>query len=306
MKRLSRREFFRTTGIVALGAFAAACAKKVKGTGTGGTTLARITSGHQQTLQMNDGGLEILSGKPDRLVFNLIDPANGAAVTVPNASVWIARDQNSPAIGPLAATYHDEGLPPAKGYYEAPLMVPSDGTWLAVTEAQRPGRSAPDFGATQFQVGAQTAQPKAGDHAISIPSPTFSNHRGVNPICTAKPQCSMHTISLDAALKNGKPTVLIIATPKFCMSALCGPETQLVAAASKEFGAKLNFIHVEVYRDGKAETVQRRILSPAAAAWRLDQEPAIYYIDPTGLIKSRTIWPADRAEVRADATALLG
>src|SRR6266581_3341091 len=103
MKRLSRREFFRTTGFVALGAFAAACAKKVKI--TPGTTLASITSGHQQTLQMNTAGF----------VFNLIDPANGSAITTPQAQMWIAVDQKSAATGPLTATYRADGLPADKG-----------------------------------------------------------------------------------------------------------------------------------------------------------------------------------------------
>jgi len=302
MKRLSRREFFRTTGFVALGAFAAACAKKVKI--TPGTTLASITSGHQQTLQMNTAGFEILSGRPDRFVFNLIDPTNGSAITTPQAQMWIAVDQKSAATGPLTATYRADGLPADKGFYETPVTIPTDGTWLAVVEAQRNGRT--DFGAGQFQVGRQTAMPKPGDHAVIVPTPTYKDHRGVNPICTANPQCSMHAISLDDALKNGKPTVLIISTPKFCTSALCGPETEVVQSVSKGFAGHINFIHVEVYKDAKATTIQRQLTSPAATAWHLDQEPAIYYIDKSGIIQSRTIGPADKAEVQAAATALAG
>src|SRR5947208_258518 len=111
MKPLSRREFFRASTFAALGAFAAACAKKVPRITGGGQSLAQITNGHSETLQMKTAGFEILSGKPDRLVFNLIDPTNGSAVTTPTASLWIARDQQSAATGPLTATYRDDGLP---------------------------------------------------------------------------------------------------------------------------------------------------------------------------------------------------
>jgi hypothetical protein len=301
MKRLSRREFFRASTFAALGAVAAACAKKIARVGS--QSLSQIAG--NQTLQMNTGGIEILSGKPDRLVFNLIDPSNGAAVTTPTVSVWIAKDQRSAATGPLIATYRDDGLPIDKGFYEAPLTVPTDGTWIALAEAQRVGRSTPDFGEAQFQVGRQTAMPVPGDQAIIVPSPTYSNHRGVNPICTAKPQCSMHAISLDVALKNGKPTVLIISTPEFCTSALCGPETNVVQSISHSYKGRINFIHVEVYKDNKPTTIQQQIVSPAARAWRLTAEPAIYYIDSARLIKSRTIGPADTAEVRIATAALL-
>jgi hypothetical protein len=304
MKPLSRRELFRATALVGLGAFAASCAKKVRQV-TGAKSLAQITSGHAQSVQMNSGGLEILSGKPDRLVFNLIDPSNGNAITTRTATVWIARDQTSAATGPLTANYRTEGLPPDKGFYEVQLTVPSDGTWLAVAEVQRAGKSSVDFGATQFQVGPHSTMPKPGDQARSVATPTYSDHRGVNPICTAKPQCSMHAISLDVALKSGKPTVLIMATPQFCQSALCGPETDVVQSVSKGFAGRINFIHVEVYKDNKPTTIQQQLLSPGATQWRLDAEPAIYYIDADGLIKSRTIGPADTSEVRTAATALL-
>jgi len=303
MKRLSRREFFRTTGIVALGAFAAACTKKMKIT-TGGKTLRSLTSGHQQTVQMNTAGFEILSGTPDRLVFNLIDPSNGSAVIAPTVQAWIAKDQTSAATGPLTATYRADGLPADKGFYEIQLTVPSDGTWLALVIAQRSGKT--DYASGQFQVGRQTAMPKPGDHAVNVPTPTVKNHRGVNPICTANPQCSMHTISLDEALKSGKPTVLIIATPKFCTSALCGPETDVVQSVGKGFAGRVNFIHVEVYKDDKPTTIQRQLVSPAAAAWHLDQEPAIYYIAKSGFIQARSIGPADKAEVQAAAATLAG
>jgi len=305
MKPLSRREFFRTSSLAALGAFAVACAKKVAPRTGGGTTLADVMTGHQQTVQMNTAGFEILSSKPDRLVFNLIDPTNGSAVTAPTATVWIAKEQRTPATGPLVATYRDEGLPQDKGFYEVRLTIPSDGTWLAIAKATRPGRSVPDYGAAQFQVGIQNQMPKPGQHAVPVETPTYSNHRGVNPICTQTPVCPMHSISLFDALKNGKPTVLIISTPKFCTSQLCGPETEIVSGVSKELSG-LNFIHVEVYRDDKADTIQRQILSQGAAAYRLDQEPVIYYIDRTGLIRDRTIGPDDRSEVRAAAQALLG
>ena len=304
MTRLSRREFFRASGFIALGAFAAACAKKI-GPGTGGgKTLKQITSGHQQTVQMNAAGVEILSGVPDRLVFNLIDPSNGSPLTMPTVQVWIAPDTTSTATGPLTAQYRVNGLPADKGFYEVQLTVPKDGTWLAVAIAQGSNRT--DYGSAQFQVGRRTAMPKPGDHAVSVPTPTVKDHRGVNPICTRTPPCSMHAVSLDTALKSGKPTVLIIATPKFCTSALCGPETDVVQAVSKGFAGRMNFIHVEVYKDAKPTTIQQQLTSPAATAWHLDEEPAIYYIDASGIIKARTIGPADQAEVQAAATALAG
>jgi hypothetical protein len=304
MRPLSRREFFRASAFLALGAVAAACAKKVGGGGTGSQTLSKIINGRKQTLNLITSGNEIISKKPDRLVFLMVDPSNGSSIVATTATVWIATDQITTAMGPFTATFHDDGLGP-KGVYETPITIPSDGTWFALAEVMRPGGSAREIGVAQFQVGRQTAMPNTDDHAVIVPTPTYADRRGVNPICTAKPVCSMHAISLDVALKNGKPTILIIATPQFCQSALCGPEVSVVQAVSKEFAGRANFVHVEVYRDSKPETIQQQILSPAARQWRLEQEPAIYYIGTDGIIKARTVGPADKTDVRTATTALL-
>ncbi len=115
----------------------------------------------------------------------------------------------------------------------------------------------------------------------------------------------MHAISLDTALDSKRPVVLIFATPQFCTSALCGPEVDIVQSISKEFARQAHFIHVELYKDDKPATVQRQLTSPAATQWKIAQEPAIYYINGTGVIVNRTIGPVDRSDVRAAARALI-
>jgi hypothetical protein len=303
MGPLSRREFFRASAFAGLAAFVAACAKKVPGS-SGGKTIASIIGSRQQKLNLIVSDTETLSGRPDRLVFVLVDPDNGSLITVPSTTVWLARDQRSAVTGPLTAFFHDDGLGP-KGVYETPINMPADGTWLALVEVTREGASTADVAVNQFQVGRTTAMPIPGDRAVAVPTPTTKNHLGVNPICTRKPPCTMHAISLDKALKNGKPTVLIIATPAFCQSRLCGPVTDVVQAVSKEFAGRANFIHVEVYRDDKAATIQSQTLSPAAASWKLSQEPAIYYIGPDGIIKNRMLGPADVSDVMTATAALV-
>jgi hypothetical protein len=114
----------------------------------------------------------------------------------------------------------------------------------------------------------------------------------------------MHDLSLDKALANGKPTVVIIATPAFCESRLCGPEVKILDSVRDEFADKLNFIHIENYRNTKPETVQRRILSPAAASWHLEEEPVIYGIGTDGMIVDEALGPVDTVDVRDFLTRL--
>ncbi len=289
-----------------LGAIASACASSVKKLIPGKATLDDVIGAGPKQIQLITTGTEILSKQEERVAFALVEPSTGSRVLNVSGDMWVAQTRTAPALGPFPYTYHGDGLG-EKGIFETNIDFPSDGQWLAVATVAGPK---PEFAAATIQVGRQIQQgvppqPIVGERAIDVPTPTFANHLGVNPICTRVPMCSMHAISLDAALKNGKPTVLIIATPAFCQSQLCGPETDLVMAASKTYGDRANFIHVEVYKDNKPATIQKQILSPAANAWHTSAEPAIYFIDTAGLIKERSLGPLDRADVTTFVEKLL-
>jgi hypothetical protein len=306
----SRREFIRIGGLAGLGALAVACSKKSPlaqpSASASPGSLDAIIAGRAQNLDMFNAATEILPNTPEIVAFAVARTDDKAKALVPNMTgrCWVASSRAERALGPFDVVYHGDGLG-SKGVYEATITFPKAGSWLLITELRAPGAATPLLGGTGLQVGKQTTMPGVGDKAISVATPTVANHRGVSPICTRHPACSMHALSLDDALRNGKPTVLIIATPAFCQSQLCGPEVDIVQDVAPSFAGKANFIHVEVYRDDKAETIRQQILSPAAQTWRLDQEPAIYYIAPSGTIVRRSLGPVDRANVRDAVTALV-
>ncbi|MCA1831917.1 MAG: hypothetical protein LC750_04120 [Actinobacteria bacterium] len=224
-------------------------------------------------------------------------PQQGARV-----QLWVAKDQTSPAQGPFDAIWHDEGLG-VKGVYVAHLPLPTDGAWLILALARMPGAAQTLIGGTQVAVGRRNNQPKPGEKAISVATPTVSDHRGVNPICTQKPKaCSMHDISLDVALKNGKPTVLVLATPAFCESRTCGPVVDIIDGVKKS-NPGVNFVHIEEFKDDK-DAPAKALLAPAAAAWKLEEEPSTYFIGTDGIIVERFIGSADAVEVAEQVRAL--
>jgi hypothetical protein len=115
----------------------------------------------------------------------------------------------------------------------------------------------------------------------------------------------MHALSLDQALTNGKPTLLTIGTPAFCETRYCGPlvdEIMKVQAGSLK--TKLNFVHVELYRDDK-DAPATKTLAPAATAWHIEAEPVVYYIAPNGTISDWTIGASDAAEISDIANGLV-
>ena len=319
---LDRRTFLALSGLAAAG-LATGCGGD-DGTPPDGalsindviTESERLNRGRFNVVQALG---EVLVGPEARVTFALIDAADTTGtkrLTGGTIKVYASIDPDAPAIGPVTATYHDEGLRDArggsKGVYVVRLNIDKPGTWSVLAVGTPDGAGRELYGGAHYTAVARVSGPAPGGKAVSVPTPTVTDHRGVEPICTrvdaaANPApCSMHTISLDAALTNGKPTVFNIGTPKFCKSQTCGPVIDVIQTVAGEFGGRVNFVHAEVYKDDKADTIQRQLLAPAPAAWGLTEEPITYWIKPDGTITERIVGPVDVAEVRDLTRTLAG
>ncbi|GAC1410019.1 MAG: hypothetical protein NVSMB57_03240 [Actinomycetota bacterium] len=312
----NRRDFLRMGGISLLGLAATACTggkdgsastTHTSGSGSaGGKTLADLTKGAQQSLKAVVA--QPLLGRPnERLSIGLLDTAE-KDITGGTAKVWFAESQTSPVIGPIDLTYHGHGY--TRSTYIGRITLPKKGQWLYFVEAKPTGGTTLTGGGTD-QVGVrpgtqgQPPQPIPGDKAIVVATPTLTAARGVAPICTQKPRCSMHAVSLDTALNKRRPVVLVIGTPAFCQSRFCGPIVdELMLVGKGPLGKKADFIHIELYRDNK-NAPATGVLAPAANAWHVEAEPVVYYIRPDGTIAEWTIGPSDSVEIAALTKRLL-
>ncbi|MFP5224107.1 MAG: twin-arginine translocation signal domain-containing protein [Actinomycetota bacterium] len=298
---LSRRDFLKTSGVVALGAAATACSSGgSNGEPSGSKTFDEIIAGRTQTLQYIGVGTELLSRQPERLTFGIAQ-STGLVVGA-EGELWIAADRNAAAQGPFPIVERGDGLPPDRSFYAAEVTFPTDGTFQVLVDVKVDGEER--FAAGMVQIGRTMQMPMPGDQAIVTPTPTPEATMGVDPICTRRPPCGMHEVSLDDALERGDKVFLSIATPAFCTSKLCGPEIDMIEETRKGF-EDLTFIHIEVLANDDTETVQRfGPLSPAALAWKLEQEPAIYAIGSDGKIDERWLGPVDRTEITGIAERL--
>jgi hypothetical protein len=136
-----------------------------------------------------------------------------------------------------------------------------------------------------------------GGKAVPVATPTVHDARGVDPICTRRPPCGMHEVSLDEALKQKRPVVAVFATPALCTSRMCGPVVDVLDSLRATRGRDAMFVHIEVYTDASGKDVTEGI-----KAWRLDQagEPFVFFIGPDGMVRDRLSgpvgdWEADEA-----------
>ncbi|MGH2829439.1 MAG: TlpA family protein disulfide reductase [Actinomycetota bacterium] len=321
MRTLDRRDILRagllTVGGLALPSLLGGCSKG----GGGAKTLTRAASlrevfdalakeGGKQAVDAFLAGEDWVAGIPNHLGFGIVRKGSDPIVGK-DARIWLAPspDLSGKPIGPFTASWHgyskpQEGGP--KGINAADVTFDKDGVWTLLLDI-RPDGSKPLLGVAAIQVKARDkASTKIpGQRAIPSETPTVKNSRGVNPICTREPACDMHDVTLKQALASGKPSVFIMATPKFCMSRTCGPNLEELIAVKRVAGDRAVFVHAEVYKDDKPETISKFIASPAFKQWGFQSEPWLFVMDHNGTIVSRFEGPLTASEIRAVLDPLL-
>jgi hypothetical protein len=301
--RLSRRDLLRSAACAA-GALGASGLLAACGDGSGGSGSQGGTSGGQgqagpagslRALAANAPQLSLLNAQSElpvgrnRFTFGLSSPDN-QLVQGGAPQLWFAKDETSRALGPfrsrfLQMTAYDktkDHSPRSEltGFYVAEVELPSAGNWLAVALIDVNGQRAAGQGAIPVRprvVG------QVGTKARSGPTPVATTPSALAKICTREPPCPLHYISLDQALRSGKPTVLTFATPLLCSSRMCGPVVDEQMVAFEKIGrSKANFIHVEIYP-------QRDTNKPAPlfVQWGFQSEPWLLVIDRAGTIRAR-------------------
>ena len=89
-------------------------------------------------------------------------------------------------------------------------------------------------------------------------------------------------------------TVVAFATPGYCSSRICGPTIAIIETLMPKYAGRVNFIHVEVYKD-----FQNLTPSDTFNEWNLRTEPWVFIIDGSGTISTRFDGPVTGAEIDA-------
>ncbi|HSL58728.1 MAG TPA: hypothetical protein VK866_12860 [Acidimicrobiales bacterium] len=302
--RLSRRDLFRGTGAVVVAGGAGALLAACGGGGGDDATSATTTVGAgDATLNLlsafdvNGAGLRV--GAPARLTYTLADFEGVPLREIPaEATFTIGVDDGEGGIRPIGEPItvraHAEGIPIP--YYPVRFTPETEGVHAAgVTISGQPL-------AASFLVPATSAVPGIGDPLPATTTATTADPMGVDPVCTRPEPCGFHEVSLDDALGAAGPTVLVVSTPAFCQTGLCGPTLDLLVDLDLD---PARVVHVEVYADATEVGVFDATSVPVIGELGLSYEPSLFVADADGRVVERldNLW--DRAELTA-ALALVG
>jgi hypothetical protein len=201
----------------------------------------------------------------------------------------------------------------ARGVYGVePVRFDDPGFWEVEVTAELDGRT--QRATAAFEVGDRTTVPAPGDPAPRTKNPLPGDPE-VPPTAIdsradddgSVPDPELHATTVADAIAAGRPVMVVVSTPVFCVSRFCGPITDAVQELAQHYGDRMDFVHLEVWRDFEAQE-----LNQAAAEWIWPDrqgdaaEPWVFLVGADGMIVQRWDNVATEAGLARAVEALVG
>jgi hypothetical protein len=308
--------------VLAFGLLGAACSSDDQPPASGPTG-----SNAQITAIM--ASVDLYAGDPQRVTIGLVTPDNHlvsfGTVDLAFSMVGSAAEAASPTPGPTATatfvptfgTPEQSGGPvvtnpnEGRGVYEAEDVVfDKPGFWVADVTAEVEGMGRQTSQAS-FAVQERPQLPAPGDPAMKtdtltvdskgVPEAAIDSRAGT----TGKiPDPELHGWTIAQAIDQGRPALVVFATPVFCVSRFCGPVVNMVEDLAHRYDDRAVFIHVEIWKD-----YDKKVLNDAPQQWLTMQngdltEPWLFLIGADGTIQDRWSSMWSEQEVAAELDAL--
>jgi hypothetical protein len=299
--RASRRRFL--AGIAA-SSLLAACGDD-GGTASPGDPAGGGDAGEPELSVVRFFGPYFVAGAANRIPFGIAD-AEGILPreqSPDEVTVSVKAPDGSTIAEELTSSIRDEGLPRAyyaveftpdePGFYD--FTVRTDAGDL-ISQVQVVGSDDPSV--VPF-VG-------PGDEMPALATPTTADPRGVTPICTREPVCPLHDVAVADVVGTG-PLALLVATPAFCQTVICGPVLDILLERIDRF-PDISFVHAEVFADPTAneQPPSPDDFAPAVRELGLPFEPVLYTVGADGVVRDRLDYIFDGSEITETLERLLG
>ena len=245
---------------------------------------------------VSEDGLQAIFATPDiapgrhRVAFALTSQTG--LVKALSATVQSFYDPQTDSLGEpeqtALALFHPFPLV-ERGLYVTNLTFDKPGKW-AIQATVLGDDGFPKRAALHFDVPEKTHAPQVGAPAIPSRNKTTQDVERLSQLTTGSLQDEdLYKVSIADAIESGLPTVIVMASPAFCINAVCGPQVEVLRDLKNEFPGQANFIHVDYYDN--PEQIQgdlnRAVLSPIAREWRLPSAEWSFVIDRDGVIAGR-------------------
>ena len=228
----------------------------------------------------------------NRVVFGLIDRQGNQVQPsdeVPVRALYLPDGDTAGEVRAAAAAEFRPWPIGRQGVFATTLEFDQVGYWELQVDATAPnGKSV--TATAYIQVRPETSTPSIGDPAPASVTPTGDGVDDLGTITSSpQPDADLYRLSVHEALDDGRPLVLVFATPAFCSTATCGPQVAVLSELNDRWSARAYFIHVEVYENphliGESQALGE--LVEAVAEWGLPTEPWTFIVDGKGLVRAK-------------------
>lgn len=238
------------------------------------------------------------AGEPARVPFGLSDDEGllPADLAPDELSITVRDPDGEEVASGLTAPLYTEGLP--RPYYAFEFTPESAGFYDIVSQT--------DAGEviTQVQI-VEADDPTAsaivgpGDPMPAVMTPTTDDPRGVTPVCTREPNCDLHGRTVADVLAAGEPLALLVATPAFCQTVICGPVLDVLLGVLPDVTG-VTALHAEVFSDPGNNPVAptQEDFAPVVKELGLAFEPVLYTVGADGIVQRRLDYIFGEAEIR--------
>jgi hypothetical protein len=161
------------------------------------------------------------------------------------------------------------------------------GNWGAQFAVTTATGEQPQVQGLAFAVSLEPSGPGLGETVPASNNLTLADVESIEEIETRVPPDDMHELSVAEALEVGRPFVVVIATPMFCVSRTCGPVTDVVAELHGRYRDQANFIHIEPWDLTVARGEGRLELTEVIKEWNLPSEPWVFVVGGDGRVAAR-------------------
>ncbi len=230
----------------------------------------------------------LAAGSPQRAPYVLLDEDGWPVLNGAPESVELTVNKDGDVVETVVVSRRGEVgqtpyyplifTPPEIGYYEITLNSGASHT-LEIVD------------------GNQLSIVQVGDQLPSVNTPTVNNSWGVDPICTRfEDPCPLHDLTVAEALSRSGPTAVLVSTPGFCQSDVCGPALDVLITESEKLSADWSVIHTDVYVAPNAGDFRT---APIIDAFGLPFEPSLVVANSDGVITEIVHLAMDQNEVSA-------
>ena len=205
-----------------------------------------------------------------------------AEFKVPYRAVRSAKQERSVHRHADGTEHVHGGESSVRGIYVAQFSFARAGAWgVEILADQKDG--SPEVARTAVTVLESPQTPALGSPAPRSRNLIARDVKNLRQIDTSpQPDPRLHQVRIADAIAQGKPQLIVFATPQFCTSRMCGPVVDIVRTLLPTYGKRVAFIHQEIWQDFAEKKV-----FPTIEEWRLITEPWIFVVDGQGIIRGK-------------------